>query len=136
MLISSAVARSTGQASRRRFREPMKLNRKVAAIAAGATVLAAGGVGIAYAVSGDEEQVTGPDAEKAKAAALRAVGGGTVSEIERQDGDGPGAYEVEVERPDGSTVEVYVDNRFDSAGSAADDDRGSESEDEGEGEED
>jgi Peptidase propeptide and YPEB domain len=114
----------------------MQLNRKVVAIAAGATVLAAGGVGIAYAVSGGEEQVTGPSAEKAKAAALKAVGGGTVLEIEQQDGDGAGAYEVEVKRPNGSTVEVYIDNQFGPAGSAADDDRGGESEDEGEGEED
>jgi uncharacterized membrane protein YkoI len=107
----------------------MKLNRKVVAIAAAVTVVAAGGVGIAYAVGGDsEEQVTGPSAEKAKAAALKATGGGTVLEAERQESDGKGAYEVEVKRPDGSTVEVYVDDNFKAAGSAADDDSGSEDE--------
>ena len=72
------------------------------------TVLVAGGVELRTPSSGGEEQVTGPSAEKAKAAALKQVGGGTVLEIEQQDGDGPGAYEVEVKRPDGSTVEVYV----------------------------
>ncbi len=101
----------------------MRVSRKVVAIAGAATVLAAGGVGIAYAVGGEsEEQVTGAAAEKAKSAALEAVGGGTVSEIERQDGDGGGAFEVEVKRDDGSQVEVHVDRDFDVVGQAGDDD--------------
>jgi hypothetical protein len=107
----------------------MKVNRKVVAIGAAIAVLAAGGVGIAYAVGGDsEEQVAGPDAERAKAAALDSVGGGTVTEIEHQDGDGAGLFEVEVERADGSQVEVYVDGSYDAVGSAADDDSGAEEE--------
>jgi uncharacterized membrane protein YkoI len=113
----------------------MQVNRKVVAIGAAIAVLAAGGVGIAYAVGGDsDEQVTGPDAERAKAAAIESVGGGTVTEIEHQDGDGAGLFEVEVQRPDGSQVEVYVDGAYDAVGSAADDDSGGEeesSEDEG-----
>lgn len=100
-------------------------------LAAGATVavLAAGGAGIAYAVGGggeSEERVTGPDAERAKAAALDAVGGGTVTEVEYQEAGGAGAYEVEVERDDGSQVEVHVDAGFDTVGTAADDDSGAE----------
>lgn len=103
----------------------MKVNRKVITIAAVAAALTAGGAGIAYAVGGDsEEQVSGPGAERAKAAALDAVGGGEVLEVERQDGDGDGAYEVEVERPDGSQVEVHVSASFDALGTAADDDSG------------
>jgi Peptidase propeptide and YPEB domain len=111
----------------------MNISRKVVAIAAAIAVLAAGGVGIAYAVGGgdSEEQVTGPDAEKAEAAALDAVGGGTVLEAEYQEDGSAGFYEVEVQRPDGSQVEVYIDSQFQPAGSAADDDSGSESEDEG-----
>ena len=56
----------------------MKINRKLVAIAAAVVVVAAGGVGIAYAVGGGEsdEQITGPSAKKAEAAALDAVGGG------------------------------------------------------------
>jgi uncharacterized membrane protein YkoI len=106
----------------------MKVNRKVLAIGAAVAVVAAGGVGIAYAVGGDsEESVTGPDAERAKAAALESVGGGTVTEIEHQDGDGAGLFEVEVQRP-GSQVEVYVDGNYNAVGSAGDDDSGAEDE--------
>ena len=104
----------------------MNVSRKTLAIGAAVTALAAGGAGIAYAVTGDsDEQATGPEAEKAKAAALDAVGGGTVLEAEYQDSDGAGAYEVEVQRPDGSQVEVYVDDHYNAVGSAADDDSGS-----------
>jgi hypothetical protein len=82
------------------------------------------GAGIARAVGGSsEEPVTGPAAAKARTAALEAAGGGTVLEIERQDGDGPGAYEVEVRRTDGSQIEIRLDDRFRPVGTAADDDR-------------
>ena len=114
----------------------MNINRKVLIAGIALVVLAAGGIGIAYGVGGEsEEQVTGPNADRAKAAALDQVGGGTVLEVEKQDGDGAGVYEVEVERPDGSQVEVHVSGQFDSVGTAADDDSGGEDE-EGEGEED
>jgi Peptidase propeptide and YPEB domain len=113
----------------------MQVNRKFIAIAAAIAALAAGGVGIAYAVGGgDDEQVTGPDAEKAKSAALKAVGGGSVTEVERQDGDGAGVFEVEVKRDDGSQVEVHIDGRYQPVGTAADDDRGSDSDDDDAGE--
>ena len=45
------------------------------------------------------------------AAALRATGGGTVNETER-DGENGATYEVEVTRPDGSTVDVRLDAGF------------------------
>jgi hypothetical protein len=111
----------------------MNINRKVLAIGAAIAVLAAGGVGIAYAVGGgdSEERVTGPDAQKAEAAALDAAGGGTVLESEYQEAGSAGFYEVEVQRPDGSQVEVHLDSQFQPVGTAADDDTGSESEDEG-----
>jgi hypothetical protein len=116
----------------------MRLNRRFVAIGVAVVALAAGGVGIAYAVGGDsEEQVTGPNADKAKRAALDAVGGGKVLEVEGQDDDGAGAYEVEVERPDGSQVEVHIGSDFQPVGSTADDDTGSESgDDEGPGDDD
>lgn len=91
--------------------------------AAVAAVLAAGGVGIAQAVGGGDEPVTGADAEQARAAATRAAGGGTVLEVERDD-DGRGGYEVEVRRPDGSTVEVHLDRAFEQVGIAAEDESG------------
>ena len=113
----------------------MRFNRKIVALATVIGALAAGG--IAYAVgSGDsEERVTGPDADKAKAAALDAAGGGKVTEVERQDGDGGGAFEVEVQRPDGSQVEVHINGQYQPVGTASDDDNGAGSDDDaGEGE--
>jgi peptidase YpeB-like protein len=110
----------------------VRRNRRHALVAGGivaAAILAVGGVGIAQAVSGDSETpVTGAAAEHAKAAALDTAGGGTVLEIEHQDGDGAGVYEVEVRRTDGSTVEVHLDGQFRQVGSARDDDSGAESE--------
>ena len=52
--------------------------------------------------------VTGPAAERARAAALRVAGGGTAS-VER---DSDNAYEVEVTRSDGSVVDVDLDASF------------------------
>src|SRR5215217_924658 len=56
-----------------------------------------------------EERLTGPQAQKAKSAAIAAVGGGTVTEVERDDGNGSGAFEVEITREDGSQLEVHLD---------------------------
>ncbi len=113
----------------------MKLNRKIAVTAAGITALAAGGAGIAYGVAGEsDEQLSGPDADQAKRAALEAVGGGSVSEIERQDGDGAGAFEVEVRRSDGSQVEIHVDRNYNVVGQSGDDDGPGDTEGPGEDE--
>jgi uncharacterized membrane protein YkoI len=97
-------------------------------VAAAVLVAVGGAAGIAQAVSGSKEPVTGPTADKAAAAALEPAGGGIVLEVERQDGDGAGVYEVEVRRPDGSQVEIHLDAQLRQVGSAADDDTGSESE--------
>jgi Peptidase propeptide and YPEB domain len=108
----------------------MSRTRRIAMVAVGATVLAVAGVGIAQAVGGGSEApVTGPAAEQAEAAALQAAGGGTVLEVEQQDGDGAGVYEVEVRRTDGSTVEIHLDEQFQQVGTAADDDSGTEPDD-------
>ena len=91
--------------------------------AALAMLVALGGAGIAYAAGGDsEEQLTGPDAQKAKSAAIAAVGGGTVTEVERDDGNGTGVFEVEVKREDGSQVEVHLDGGLNVVGQEADED--------------
>jgi hypothetical protein len=97
--------------------------RTLAIAAVVATLVVLGGAGIAYANrGGSEEQLTGPDAEKAKNAALAAVGGGSVTEVERDDGYGTGAFEVEVQRDDGSQVEVHLDGDYNVVGQEADDD--------------
>lgn len=96
--------------------------RVVIAAVVSVVALVATGAGIARAVSsGSEEHVSGPARERAAEAAL-AVVNGTVLEVERQDGDGAGLYEVEVRRADGSVVEIHVDAGFQVVGSAADDD--------------
>jgi hypothetical protein len=102
------------------------MTRKLMVIAAAILALAAVSGGIAIAAGGNEEQVTGTSAERAKTAALKAVGGGTVLEVERQDGDGPGVFEVEVRRTDGSQVEVHLDDQYQPVGTAADDDSGAD----------
>jgi Peptidase propeptide and YPEB domain len=91
-----------------------------------AALVAAGG--IAYGVGSSEEQVSGPAAERAAEAALEAAGDGTVLEVERQDGDGAGVYEVEVRRSDGSEVEILLDERFQPVGTATNDDGAGDSE--------
>ncbi|MDQ3676035.1 MAG: hypothetical protein M3401_04400 [Actinomycetota bacterium] len=59
-----------------------------------------------------DEQVTEQAiADQARAAALTAAGGGTVTEIERAD-EGDSGYEVEVKRADGTFVEIALDPQF------------------------
>jgi hypothetical protein len=57
-----------------------------------------------------EKPVTGDDAEKAKAAAVKAVGEGTAGDV-TTDYFGKG-YEVTVTKSDGSTVEIHLDSSF------------------------
>jgi hypothetical protein len=57
-----------------------------------------------------EKAVTGSAAEKAKAAALAAVGSGTAGEV-TTDYFGTG-YEVTVTKSDGTTVEIHLDSSF------------------------
>jgi uncharacterized membrane protein YkoI len=77
----------------------------------GAVVVAAiaGGTGVAVAGGDDGEgQATGAGADQAKAAALKLVPGGTANAVER-DGEKGATWEVEVRKPDGSTVDVRLD---------------------------
>ena len=105
------------------YANAINLRTLVIAAAVVAMLVALGGAGIAYANGGDsEEQLTGPEAQKAKSAAIAAVGGGTVTEVERDDGNGTGAFEVEVARDDGSQLEVHLDGGYDVVGQQADED--------------
>jgi uncharacterized membrane protein YkoI len=109
------------------YANAINLRTLVIAAAVVAMLVALGGAGIAYANGGDsEEQLTGPEAEKAKSAATAAVGGGTVTEVERDDGDDgystSGVYEVEVTREDGSQLEVHLDGDYNVVGQEADED--------------
>jgi uncharacterized membrane protein YkoI len=58
-----------------------------------------------------ETPLTGSDAEKATAAALAAVPGGTILRVET-DSDGGGSYEAHVRKSDGTEVVVLMDDSF------------------------
>lgn len=94
----------------------MNIQRKYLVIGGAILAIAAGGAGAAFAtgtIGGDDgdEQVTGPAADRASAAALEATGGGTANAVERDSEDGA-TYEVEVTKPDGSQVDVRLDGAF------------------------
>ena len=88
------------------------MKRKYLLATVAAAAVAAGGVGIAQAVGGDDESetVTGPGADRAKAAALRAVDG-RANAVER-DSENGATWEVEVTRTDGKTVDVRLDENY------------------------
>ena len=78
-----------------------------------AAVLAAalGGAALAGAATGDDQALTGSTLDRASKAALDATGGGHVNQTER-DGENGATYEVEVKKPDGSQVDVRLDDNF------------------------
>ena len=89
-------------------------NTRKAVLAAGAVLaLGLGGVGVAQAVGGDDGEggTGGPSADGAKAAALELVPGGHVNAVER-DSEKGATWEVEVRRPDGSTVDVRLGAKY------------------------
>jgi hypothetical protein len=82
--------------------------------AVGVIALAVGGAAMAQSSgsgSADDrdEQVSGAPADRAGAAALESLGDGRVTGVER---DSDNAYEVEVRRADGSTVDVDLNESF------------------------
>ena len=90
-------------------------------VAAGALVLAAAGMGVAVAGPNDQD-VTGPAADKARAAAIQAVPGGTADTVEQEAGEGPAVvYGVAMTKPDGTKVEVHEDQNFHVLGTEAPD---------------
>jgi uncharacterized membrane protein YkoI len=90
----------------------MHLSRKAMIIGGVAAALAAGGAGTAIATSNDDEGgATGPQADKAKAAALQITHGGNANAVER-DSENGATWEVEVTKPDGNTVDVRLDQNY------------------------
>lgn len=84
----------------------------IAAVAAlvlgGAAIAGSQGVG---PFGDDEASLTGPAADRATAAALKITGGGTANAVER-DSEHGATYEVEVRKPNGRTVDVYLDASY------------------------
>ena len=92
------------------------MRKRVAIAAAGVgAALAVGAGGVAVATSGDDgpasHQYTPEQAETAIRAALEATGGGTANSVET-DSENGATYEVEVTRPDGTTVDVRLDDDY------------------------
>jgi uncharacterized membrane protein YkoI len=79
----------------------------------GATVAAASG-----SPTSDDQPLSGTELQQASDAALAKAGGGTVLTAETDDG----AYEVDIQRPDGTRVEVEVDRSFQATLDSPDDD--------------
>jgi hypothetical protein len=71
---------------------------------------APGKAGGPAAVRSDEKELTGTAASKARAAALKAVPGGTVYRVETDAGDA--AYEAHMKKADGTLVTVKLDKNF------------------------
>jgi hypothetical protein len=87
---------------------------KISAGLAGAALLALGAAAIARATGAFDDgdaQLTGPQADRAKAAALAITGGGRANAVER-DSENGATYEVELTKTDGSTVDVRLDENF------------------------
>jgi hypothetical protein len=102
----------------------MDIRNKVLIAAIAVVALAAGGVGIATATGGGDDDATeqpikGSALDKAEAAALAHTGEGTVTETET--GDEESFYEVEVTLDDGSQVDVQLDRDFNVVGDETDD---------------
>jgi hypothetical protein len=97
----------------------MRKRTKLLIVGASALALAAGGAGVAGATgSEDSHPIAGKALDEASAVALRATGGGTVTETEA--GDEESYYQVEVTKADGTQVDVQLDRGFNPVGQSAD----------------
>ena len=115
-----------GTMGRRQASKGGAMDKKKAAIVAVTTlVLAGAGTGAVLAGSGDNDKpLRGNALEQATSAALDHVGDGSV--VETEVGDDGAAYGVEVRKPDGTVVEVNLDEDFNVTGSERDDDGANE----------
>ena len=86
----------------------------VAGLALAATATVTGGVAVASGGEDPEpgsQDYTSQQAATATQAALEETGGGTANSVERDSEDGA-TWEVEVTRPDGTTVDVRLDQQY------------------------
>lgn len=93
------------------------MQRRTKIIAAGALLVAGVAAGTGIAVAGGEDDNEGPDVSitgdalaRAEAAALEHTGGGEVTDTEVDDEES--LYEVEVTMPDGTQIDVQLDEDF------------------------
>src|SRR4051812_90072 len=96
----------------------MHMRKRYVLVAAVVAAAALGGGGAALATSGDDHALAGPAADRARAAAVAYVGGGTGGSVEL-DGEHGATYDVEVHR-NGGVVDVWLDGGFQPITSAQD----------------
>jgi len=92
----------------------MNWSRKYLVVGGSVLALAAGGAGAAIAVGNGHEGdngADGPGANQAKAAALKLFPGGQANSVER-DSENGATWEVEVQKQDGGTVDVRLDQSY------------------------
>lgn len=91
----------------------MHWSRKYVIVGGSILALAAGGAGAAVAIGSGEDEggATGPGADQAKSAALALYPGSHANSVER-DSENGATWEVEVGKPDGSTVDVRLDQSY------------------------
>ncbi len=82
-----------------------------------AAILAGLSAGVAAA---DDQEITGPAADQARAAAVQAVPG-KAGKVEKETNEGAAYYGVIVNKPDGTQVEVHLDQGFHFVGTEAPD---------------
>jgi hypothetical protein len=95
----------------------MRARTRIGIGVAGAAVLAAAGIGVAVA---DDGEVTGPAADQARTAAVQAIPG-NAGKVEKETNEGAAYYGVLVTKPDGTQVEVHLDQGFHFLGTEAPD---------------
>ena len=96
----------------------IRMTKRSGLILGAVAILTIGGATTAIASSDDDasdQSITGPALQKAKDAALAETGSGKVTATEVNDEESK--YEVEVTLPDGSQVDVQLDDAFNVVGS-------------------
>ena len=93
----------------------MSPRKRTVFVAGAVLVVALGAGGAAVATQLDDEagshDYTPQQAKDATQAALDATGGGTANSVER-DSENGATWEVEVTKPDGTTVDVRLDQQY------------------------
>jgi len=95
----------------------MNIRTKIGIGVASAAVMAALSVGVAVA---DDQEITGPAADQARAAAVKAIPG-NAGKVEKETNEGAAYYGVLVTKTDGTQVEVHLDQGFHFLGTEAPD---------------
>jgi hypothetical protein len=97
----------------------MSVRTKIGIGVASAAIMAGVGVGVGVAAA-DDQEVTGPAAGQARAAAVKAIPG-QAGKVEKETNEGAAYYGVLVTKTDGTRVEVHLDQGFHFLGTEAPD---------------